>query len=88
MARTLLKRLSDWRYGSAGKVHSHKRPLQGMIHHSDTGSGYSSQRYMQTLVDEGLVPSIGSIGDAFDNAATETVGDIQVRGRGQGFSVA
>ena len=34
---------------------------------------YTSQRYTQTLATEGLIPSIGSIGDAFDNAAAETV---------------
>lgn len=34
---------------------------------------YTSQRYTQTLSTEGLIPSIGTIGDAFDNAAAETV---------------
>lgn len=52
---------------------SRKSPVRGTVHHSDAGSEYTSQRYTQTLADEGLVPSIGSIGDAFDNAAAETV---------------
>lgn len=52
---------------------AHLRPVFGTIHHSDAGSEYTSQRYTQTLADEGLIPSIGSIGDAFDNAAAETV---------------
>ncbi|WP_313813273.1 IS3 family transposase [Glutamicibacter sp.] len=51
----------------------HKSPVQGTIHHSHAGSQYTSQRYTQKLAVEGLVPSIGSIGDAFDNAAAETV---------------
>lgn len=52
---------------------SRKSVVRGTMHHSDAGSEYASQRYTQTLADEGLVPSIGSIGDAFDNAAAETV---------------
>ena len=52
---------------------SRKSAVQGIVHHSDAGAGYTSQRYTQTLAEEGLVPSIGSIGDAFDNAAAETV---------------
>ena len=52
---------------------SHVRPVFGTVHHSDAGSEYTSQRYTQALAMEGLIPSIGSIGDAFDNAAAETV---------------
>lgn len=44
-----------------------------MIHHSDAGSEYTSKRYIETLAVEGLIPSIGTIGDAFDNAVAETV---------------
>lgn len=42
------------------------------IHHSDAGSQYTSIHYGQTLVLEGLQPSIGSVGDAYDNALAET----------------
>ncbi|MFJ2469525.1 integrase core domain-containing protein [Glutamicibacter sp. NPDC087583] len=52
---------------------SHKIPLQGTIHHSDADAEYTSRRYTQALAEEGLVPSIGSFGDAFDDAAAETV---------------
>lgn len=52
---------------------SYVRPVFGTVHHSDAGSEYTSQRYTQALAMEGLIPSIGSIGDAFDNAAAETV---------------
>jgi putative transposase len=44
-----------------------------MIHHSDAGSQYTSIRFTETVVLEGLTASIGSIGDAYDNAAAESV---------------
>ena len=48
-------------------------PLSGStIHHSDAGSQYTSVRFGETLSLSGLVPSIGSVGDAFDNALAET----------------
>ena len=48
-------------------------PLLGnTIHHSDAGSRYTSVRFRETLSLSGLVPSIGSVGDAFDNALAET----------------
>jgi transposase InsO family protein len=49
------------------------RPVPaGMIHHSDAGSQYTSIRFTETLSLEGLSASIGSVGDAYDNAAAET----------------
>jgi len=44
-----------------------------MIHHSDAGSQYTSIRFTETLALEGVSASIGSVGDAYDNAAAETV---------------
>ena len=44
-----------------------------MIHHSDAGSQYTSIRFTETVALEGLIASIGSVGDAYDNAAAETV---------------
>ncbi|WP_347039251.1 integrase core domain-containing protein [Glutamicibacter halophytocola] len=68
------RKLSEWRYGGRRKgSESHKNPLQGTIHHSDAGSEYTSRRYTQTQAEEGLIPSISTIADAFDNAAAETV---------------
>lgn len=50
------------------------RPIEpGMIHHSDAGSQYTSIRFTETVALEGLTASIGSVGDAYDNAAAETV---------------
>jgi len=48
-------------------------PLQGnTIHHSDAGSQYTSVHFGETLALEGIRPSIGTVGDAFDNALAET----------------
>ncbi|WP_446226444.1 IS3 family transposase [Nocardia sp. IBHARD005] len=51
-------------------------PLSGnTIHHSDAGSQYTSWRLGETLMLSGMVPSIGSVGDAYDNALAEnTIG--------------
>ncbi len=49
------------------------RPWTGStIHHSDAGSQYTSVRFGETLTLSGLLPSVGSVGDAFDNALAET----------------
>jgi len=42
------------------------------IHHSDAGSQYTSIHFAETLLLEGLRPSIGTVGDAYDNALAET----------------
>lgn len=47
-------------------------PVDGAIHHSDAGSQYTSVHVGETLSLSGLRPSIGSVGDAFDNAVAET----------------
>jgi transposase InsO family protein len=44
----------------------------GLIHHSDRGSQYTSMRYTQRLQDLGIAPSVGSVGDAYDNAMAES----------------
>lgn len=48
------------------------RLARGPIHHNDAESPYASIRYTDTLEIEGLVPSIGSVGDAYENAAAKT----------------
>jgi putative transposase len=48
-------------------------PLRGgTIHHSDAGSQYTAVRFAETLLLAGLTPSIGTVGDAYDNALAET----------------
>jgi putative transposase len=46
-----------------------------LVHHSDAGSQYTSFDYTQTLDDHGVLASIGSVGDAFDNATAESFVD-------------
>ncbi len=49
------------------------RPFTGKeIHHSDAGSQYTSVHFTETLMLAGLQPSIGTVGDAYDNALAET----------------
>ncbi|HEX5598960.1 MAG TPA: IS3 family transposase, partial [Micromonosporaceae bacterium] len=44
---------------------------QQLIHHSDKGSNYTSFRFTQRLSDNGILPSMGSVGDSYDNALME-----------------
>ena len=44
-----------------------------LIHHSDRGSQYLAMRYTDRLTDAGIEPSVGSRGDAYDNALAESV---------------
>lgn len=46
--------------------------LDGLVAHSDAGSQFTSLRYGERLAELGAVPSIGSVGDSFDNALAET----------------
>ena len=47
-------------------------PLEDAIHHSDAGSQYTAIHYSETLMLEGLIPSVGTVGDALDNGLCET----------------
>lgn len=46
--------------------------LTGLVHHSDMGVQYLSIRYSQRLADNGVVASVGSKGDSYDNAMIES----------------
>ena len=46
-----------------------------LIHHSDRGSQYTSMDYTQTLADHRVLASVGSVGDAYDNALAESFVD-------------
>jgi putative transposase len=43
-----------------------------LVHHSDAGSRYTSFRFTQHLIDAGIDASIGTVGDALDNALAES----------------
>jgi transposase InsO family protein len=47
--------------------------IDGLVHHSDRGCQYLSIRYTDRLVEAGIEPSVGSVGDSYDNALAETV---------------
>jgi len=44
-----------------------------LVHHSDRGVQYLSIRYTERLAEAGIEPSVGSVGDSYDNAMAETV---------------
>ena len=45
----------------------------GLVAHSDRGSQYLAIRYTERLAEAGIEPSVGSVGDSYDNALAETV---------------
>ena len=45
----------------------------GLVHHSDQGTQYLSMRYTDRLTEAEIAPSVGSRGDAYDNALAESV---------------
>jgi transposase InsO family protein len=55
-----------------------RRPTKGMglVHHSDRGSQYLSIRYTERLAEAGIEPSVGSVGDSYDNALAETINGL------------
>lgn len=50
--------------------------LEGLRCHSDAGSQFTAVRYGERLAELGAVPSIGSVGDSFDNALAESVNGL------------
>lgn len=74
------RRISGWRVSTSAQtgfvldalehaVHD-RRPTKamGLVHHSDCGSQYLSIRYTERLGEAGIEPSVGSVGDSYDNA--------------------
>ena len=49
-----------------------REDLSGLIAHSDAGSQYTSIAYTERLATAGVAPSVGSVGDAYDNALAES----------------
>ena len=48
----------------------------GLVHHSDRGSQYVSIKYSERLAEAGIEPSVGSVGDSYDNALAETINGL------------
>lgn len=55
-----------------------RRPAHrgGLVHHSDRGAQYVSIRYTERLAEAGIEPSVGSVGDSYDNALAETINGL------------
>jgi putative transposase len=56
-------------------VHA-RSDLENLVHHSDRGVQYLSIRYTDRLKDAGIEPSVGSVGDSYDNALAETINGL------------
>jgi putative transposase len=52
--------------------HNSRFTATGLVHHSDAGSQYTSLAFTQALVEAGIAGSIGTVGDALDNALMES----------------
>jgi putative transposase len=55
-----------------------RRPVRGggLVHHSDRGVQYLSIKYTERLAAAGVEPSVGSVGDSYDNALAETINGL------------
>ena len=55
-----------------------RRPASpgGLVHHSDRGAQYVSIKYTERLAEAGIEPSVGSVGDSYDNALAETINGL------------
>ncbi len=55
-----------------------RQPIHGggLVHHSDRGVQYGSIRYTERLADADIEPSVGSVGDSYDNALAETINGL------------
>jgi transposase InsO family protein len=53
-----------------------RRPVGGLVHHSDRGSQYISIKYTERLAEASIEPSVGSVGDSYDNALAETINGL------------
>jgi len=55
----------------------HARPgVERLVHHSDRGVQYLSIRYTERLAEAGIEPSVGSVGDSYDNALAESINGL------------
>ena len=85
---TFADKIVGWRVSSSPKtdfvldaleqaLHD-RRPVHkgGLIHHSDRGGQYLSIRYTERLADAGIEPSVGSVGDSYNNDLAETINGL------------
>jgi putative transposase len=55
-----------------------RRPIHraGLVHHGDRGSQFVSIKYTERLAEAGIEPSVGSVGDSYDNPLAETINGL------------
>jgi len=82
------RRIVGWRVSSSMRsdfvldaleqaLHERRPSAQDdLVHHSDRGSQYVSIRYSDRLTEAGIQPSVGSVGDSYDNALAETINGL------------
>ncbi len=83
-----VRRIVGWRVSSSARTDFvldaleqalyARRPVgqSSLIHHSDRGVQYVSIRYTERLAEAGVEPSVGSVGDSYDNALAETINGL------------
>jgi transposase InsO family protein len=80
------RRIVGWRVSASARtdfvldaleqaLHARRR-TDTLIHHSDRGVQYVSIRYTERLAEAGIEPSVGSVGDSYDNALAETINGL------------
>jgi transposase InsO family protein len=69
---------ADFVLGALEQALHDRRPAGrgGLIHHSDRGAQYVSIKYTERLPKPGFEPSVGSVGDSYDNALAETINGL------------
>jgi putative transposase len=85
---TFARRIVGWRVSRSAEagfvldaleqaIHA-RRPAQGsgLVHHSDRGVQYVSIKYSERLAAAGIDPSVGNVGDSYDNALAETINGL------------
>lgn len=80
------RRIVGWRVASSLKSDLaldaleqalHARPrADGVVHHSDRGTQYTSIRYTERFAEAGVERSVGSVGDSYDNALAESINGL------------
>jgi transposase InsO family protein len=57
-------------------IHQRRPSQDKLVHHSDRGSQYLSIKYTERLAEAKIAPSVGSVGDSYDNALAETINGL------------
>src|SRR4051794_15051081 len=86
--RRIARRIVGWRVSRSARADfvldaleqavCGRRPVRqsGLVHHSDRGVQYLAIRYTERLLEAGIEPSVGSVGDSYDNALAETINGL------------